>query len=1084
MATGLDPAETIKFRLPGTATAGENEFTQALATRLQAADAATSGAAYLLIGSEHTFSFDENFAGTLTITWVSVDDGVAEGNQVAGLEIYGQSTGSLTASVATATLVDTGEVQAPQVLLSLSVHDEGLPAGDLVGLLSVFNGIGPAYDTYSLSDTAGGRYAIDGVDNHRLELGATVTTAGISVISGTATNGVTPLTFTFNITALPVATGDDTEIGADSFDRPNENLDVSVLWEFVAGTSAKITVTNNEVRLSTGTDTYITTASLDSINHYAQGPLAALVNKAGFIDVRIVDANNLVGVRYVTSPSSVFEIWTRIAGTFTLGATLAATPIIGDMVRVEARDNLITVKLAGTTIGTYTLTTGEMDILDNGTKIGLSNSVGTGQFLQSMSWGTLGPIVPPEPLILLSANQVSENSLQGSVDIGTFSIVNGFGTYDITLTDSAGSRFQVAGAHGMTLQPGTVPTDFEISSSHVITASASNGVDTPSTAQFTISVLDVFEAPPTTQPLDPNAFYLTQNSVGGTVVGLLTLPGQTITGRSITLQRTYRNFNSPYTAAIFSISGTNLIVGSGNTATFMGGLFTGTTGTLYSPSMLPWYEVTVDFTLASGGPVTKVYKIRPRMAHVNPTGDTTGNVYTVNTLSMNTAVNETTKTGGLRFMLDSNTSSGQQSNRTIVISPSLIGTHEVNSNSYTDLISGNLTITGHRRSIQFRDFAPRIYGATNVIFRDMIFRAGGDTTGRDISNDRDSMQLTSGQNILFENCDFSWAYDECVSSGWNSQQPAISPKPTMTNLRFYRCFFYASGEAPCHNESGEEVSHPYGVLLNDYTSNIVGHKNVMLGFRQRSPISYRNYGSLWQNNVLIYGTNSGTGWTKHENAGSPSYATYIHRNNLMRPAFQTAAARAFAYASWRSIAGDMEVHEYGNHFIGDANTGNYSSFAFAADLITPSANYKANSGSTSGIFVPYMPFLPAPELDADLMPTDTAAQREALFDDVTLKAGCRTRDGSGVIVSGTSAMSKIGAWYMSNFLTGTNAALTPTGTNKYNEATNTRCGGENTGSFNVIPIRPSAGGIARINFPNDLVSAGFASGGWDTGLPP
>jgi hypothetical protein len=98
--------------------------------------------------------------------------------------------------------------------------------------------------------------------------------------------------------------------------------------------------------------------------------------------------------------------------------------------------------------------------------------------------------------IQLSGSSVTENSVDGT-GVGTLSVTNGSGTYTFSLTDTAGTRFKVAGTNGVNLQAGATATDYEAATSHSITVSATNGVDAPLSRTFSILVLDVDEVAPT-----------------------------------------------------------------------------------------------------------------------------------------------------------------------------------------------------------------------------------------------------------------------------------------------------------------------------------------------------------------------------------------------------------------------------------------------------------------------------------------------------------------------------------------------------------------------------------------------------------
>lgn len=91
--------------------------------------------------------------------------------------------------------------------------------------------------------------------------------------------------------------------------------------------------------------------------------------------------------------------------------------------------------------------------------------------------------------LVLSANSLSENSAAGTF-VGTVSGRTTGST--LTLLDNAGSRFALS---GLTLSAGSVATDYETATSHVVTVrEALSGYATRDTS-FTIGVVNVFEQP-------------------------------------------------------------------------------------------------------------------------------------------------------------------------------------------------------------------------------------------------------------------------------------------------------------------------------------------------------------------------------------------------------------------------------------------------------------------------------------------------------------------------------------------------------------------------------------------------------------
>jgi hypothetical protein len=94
----------------------------------------------------------------------------------------------------------------------------------------------------------------------------------------------------------------------------------------------------------------------------------------------------------------------------------------------------------------------------------------------------------PVPIIALSSQSVAEDAATGSV-VGALSVQNGSGSYTFTLTDDAGGLFAIDGDD---LEVAAA-LNYETAPSHSITVEADNGVDTPISRAFTITVTDVAE---------------------------------------------------------------------------------------------------------------------------------------------------------------------------------------------------------------------------------------------------------------------------------------------------------------------------------------------------------------------------------------------------------------------------------------------------------------------------------------------------------------------------------------------------------------------------------------------------------------
>ncbi len=98
-----------------------------------------------------------------------------------------------------------GGISGPSIVLSSSTIAEDASVGDLVGTLAVSNGSG-SY-TFTLTDDAGGLFALDGTDDALLEVAGALS-VGSESITVEADNGVDdPISRAFLITVTAVGGG-------------------------------------------------------------------------------------------------------------------------------------------------------------------------------------------------------------------------------------------------------------------------------------------------------------------------------------------------------------------------------------------------------------------------------------------------------------------------------------------------------------------------------------------------------------------------------------------------------------------------------------------------------------------------------------------------------------------------------------------------------------------------------------------------------------------------------------------------------------------------------------------------------------
>ncbi len=121
-----------------------------------------------------------------------------------------------------------------------------------------------------------------------------------------------------------------------------------------------------------------------------------------------------------------------------------------------------------------------------------------------------------EPTINLSALTISEDAGVGD-EVGILSVTDGYGGYEFSITVDADDKFVVSPEYNTVLQLKDT-LNYATASSHAVTIQADNGLQTPSTQEFTITVID--EAEPT---IVLSASTIAENAIVGALVANLSV---------------------------------------------------------------------------------------------------------------------------------------------------------------------------------------------------------------------------------------------------------------------------------------------------------------------------------------------------------------------------------------------------------------------------------------------------------------------------------------------------------------------------------------------------------------------------------
>lgn len=99
------------------------------------------------------------------------------------------------------------------------------------------------------------------------------------------------------------------------------------------------------------------------------------------------------------------------------------------------------------------------------------------------------PVGGNDPLIRLSSTSVAYDALVGDL-VGTLSVSNPSGSYTFSITADPDTKFVLDGGDDTLLEL-EATVDYDVATSHSVTIEADNGVDTPLTRTFTITVAAV-----------------------------------------------------------------------------------------------------------------------------------------------------------------------------------------------------------------------------------------------------------------------------------------------------------------------------------------------------------------------------------------------------------------------------------------------------------------------------------------------------------------------------------------------------------------------------------------------------------------
>jgi len=410
--------------------------------------------------------------------------------------------------------------------------------------------------TYTLSNNAGGRFAIDAstgvvtVANGSLLDFETAASHSITVLATSSDGSSSSQSFTVNVTDVnefPVGTVTDTNASANqvaenaangttvgitarAVDADGSNNTVTYALSDNAGGRFTVNTTTGVVTVANGTLLNYEAATSHTITVVATSSDGSTSNQSFVINITDVDEFNVGPVTDTNAaPNTVAE---NAAHGSTVGITAQASDADGS-------NNTITYTLSDNAGGRFSInaTTGVVTVA-NGmlldyesatshdiTVVATSSDGSTSSqsftiAVTDVNEHAVGAVTDVDA----SPDDVTENASNGD-EVGiTARAIDADGTHNTvtyTLSDNAGGRFTVDATTGVVTVLDASLLDFETTTSHSITVLATSSDGSTSSQVFTIAITDGSEAgvgPLSDVEAGPNA--VMENAANGTTVGI------------------------------------------------------------------------------------------------------------------------------------------------------------------------------------------------------------------------------------------------------------------------------------------------------------------------------------------------------------------------------------------------------------------------------------------------------------------------------------------------------------------------------------------------------------------------------------
>ncbi|WP_211332922.1 beta strand repeat-containing protein [Pseudorhodoferax soli] len=412
---------------------------------------------------------------------------------------------------------------------------------------------GTATVSYSLSNDAGGRFAIDAttgvvtVADGTLLNYESATSHGITVLATSSDGSTSSANFTINLTDVneaPVgavsdvnaaanqvaenaANGTTVGITAQALD-PDGTATVSYSLSDNAGGRFAINATTGVVTVADGTLLNYEAATSHGITVLATSSDGTTSSASFTID--LTDVNEAPVGAVIDTNAAANSVAENAANGTVVGITAQATdPDATATVSYSLSNNAGGRFTIDATTGVVTVADGTLLNYEAATAHGITvlatssdGSTSSANFTVALTDVNEAPIGAVSD-VNAAANQVAENAANGTTMGITAQATDpdGSAAVSYSLSDNAGGRFAINATTGVVTVADSTLLNYEAATSHGITVLATSSDGSTSSASFTIDLTDVNEAP-VGAVIDTNAAAnsVAENAANGTVVGI------------------------------------------------------------------------------------------------------------------------------------------------------------------------------------------------------------------------------------------------------------------------------------------------------------------------------------------------------------------------------------------------------------------------------------------------------------------------------------------------------------------------------------------------------------------------------------